>query len=384
MVKERQIAREKAQGDFLFGRLLVKADLGYHPDDDDDFKWEDYETTGGPDKEKRLDLIKHGRMGRELFEKGSIKNWNGNSWADWTPFGWFLKNVNRDCIAAAINTDLELLTYCIKSGANLSFQDKDGNTAMHYAVMSCRDMDEHIEIGRDDLGILFDEAKVESGDIALEKCLAHPEDAKGRKHPEVVFDVFFEYLGRLQEKGVDISKEEFDAVTHEVSTAAMKYALLAVSCETIISFDIAKVTDFEDASAPFLLYNSTRLSSVIRKHEEGVRDGQAGFDALPALDQVDFSLLDDQRELQYPDPDLDGPKAFAEGVAPRWDHLNGEAKATDEELFEKFLDNCEAGLAAVAGSAQKARERGQTLLDVLMKIEEVADVEAEVLVKMMM
>ena len=103
---------------------------------------------------------------------------------------------------------------------------------------------------------------------------------------------------KYQEKGVDISKEEFDAVTHEVSTAAMKYALLAVSCETIISFDIAKVTDFEDASAPFLLYNSTRLSSVIRKHEEGVRGGQAGFDALPALDQVDFSLLDDQREWE--------------------------------------------------------------------------------------
>jgi len=193
MVKEGQITREKAQGDFLFGRLLVKADLGYHPDDDDDFKWEDYETTGGPDKEKRLDLIKHGRMGRELFEKGSIKNWNGNSWADWTPFGWFLKNVNRDCIAAAINTDLELLTWCIKSGANLSFQDKDGNTAMHYAVMSCRDMDEHIEIGRDDLGILFDEAKVESGDIALEKCLAHPEDAKGRKHPEKEPESMFGY-----------------------------------------------------------------------------------------------------------------------------------------------------------------------------------------------
>ena len=103
---------------------------------------------------------------------------------------------------------------------------------------------------------------------------------------------------KYQEKGVDISQEEFDAVTHEVSTAAMKYALLAVSCETIISFDIAKVTDFEDASAPFLLYNSTRLSSVIRKHEEGVRGGQAGFDALPALDQVDFSLLDDQREWE--------------------------------------------------------------------------------------
>ena len=60
----------------------------------------------------------------------------------------------------------------------------------------------------------------------------------------------------------------------------MKYALLSVSCtvrpascvrkratmliyvslrsQMQISFDINKITSFEDASAPFILYNSTR------------------------------------------------------------------------------------------------------------------------------
>ena len=56
------------------------------------------------------------------------------------------------------------------------------------------------------------------------------------------------------EKGEDISAEMFDTVTHEVSTAAMKYALLSVSCMTQINFDIARLP-MEDAS-PFILYNS--------------------------------------------------------------------------------------------------------------------------------
>lgn len=193
MVHERQIAREKEQGDFLFARLIKKADLGYHPDDDDDFKWEDYETTGGPSKEQRVNLDKHGRLGRELFIKGSIKNWNKNPWSTWTPFGWFLKNINRDCISAAINTDLELLTKCVKSGVNLSFQDRDGNTAMHYAVMSCRDMEEHIDIGRTELGILWDEKKVDANELPLEKCFAAVVDGNGNKRPELEPESMFGY-----------------------------------------------------------------------------------------------------------------------------------------------------------------------------------------------
>ena len=79
---------------------------------------------------------------------------------------------------------------------------------------------------------------------------------------------------KFKEKGEDVSPELFEQVTHEVSTAAMKYALLSVGCLTQINFDIAKITDFEDASAPFILYNSTRVASVVRKFEAKVGDGK--------------------------------------------------------------------------------------------------------------
>ena len=93
-----------------------------------------------------------------------------------------------------------------------------------------------------------------------------------------------------------MSKEFFDEVTHEVSTAGMKYALLSMSCKTQISFDIAKVTDFEDASAPFILYNSTRLSSVLGKFEALIADGKVN--ALPDLSSVHWDMLDDQKEWE--------------------------------------------------------------------------------------
>ena len=101
---------------------------------------------------------------------------------------------------------------------------------------------------------------------------------------------------KFKDKGEDISPELFDEVTHEVSTAAMKYALLSVSCQTQINFDIAKITDFEDASAPFILYNSTRVASVVRKFNDKVEKGQVPV--LPPLDSVDCALLDDGKEWE--------------------------------------------------------------------------------------
>lgn len=88
-------------------------------------------------------------------------------------------------------------------------------------------------------------------------------------------------------------------MTHEVSTAAMKYALLSVSCGAQISFDVKKVTSFEDASAPFILYNSTRLASVVRKFESGVAAG--AYPPLPPLGGLGgpaFAPLGDQREWE--------------------------------------------------------------------------------------
>ena len=54
---------------------------------------------------------------------------------------------------------------------------------------------------------------------------------------------------KSEDKDEKVDEKAFESVTHEVSAAAMKYALLSCACQTQINFDIAKITDFEDASA---------------------------------------------------------------------------------------------------------------------------------------
>lgn len=97
----------------------------------------------------------------------------------------------------------------------------------------------------------------------------------GRRGRYLLADDLYEELkevisGTMREKyatkGEAVDEPFFAAVTHEVSTAAMKYALLSASCTVQISFDIKKITSFEDASAPFILYNSTRCVEPLTLH----------------------------------------------------------------------------------------------------------------------
>lgn len=100
-------------------------------------------------------------------------------------------------------------------------------------------------------------------------------------------------------KGETVSEAFFEGVTHEVSAAAMKYALLSVSCTMQINFDIKKITSFEDASAPFILYNCTRLSSLERKFAERAMAGS--YPSLPPLDELPletYATLTDDREWE--------------------------------------------------------------------------------------
>lgn len=50
-----------------------------------------------------------------------------------------------------------------------------------------------------------------------------------------------------------------------------------------------KVCDFDDSSAPFLLYNGTRFHSILRKYNKGVNSGI--FPPLPPIETIDWSLL---------------------------------------------------------------------------------------------
>lgn len=134
-------------------------------------------------------------------------------------------------------------------------------------------------------------------------------------YAQIKEEVRSKMAAKYAERGDNVEKEFFDRVTHEISTAAMKYALLCVSCQTQISFDIAKITDFEDASAPFILYNSTRLSSVLQKYEVVVDSGKCT--ALPDISTIDWSKLDSQMEWEMMMEFVLGfPTTLKEAVCP--------------------------------------------------------------------
>ena len=154
---------------------------------------------------------------------------------------------------------------------------------------------------------------------------------------------------KFKDKGEDISPELFDEVTHEVSTAAMKYALLSVSCQTQINFDIAKITDFEDASAPFILYNSTRVASVVRKFNDKVEKGQVPV--LPPLDSVDCALLDDGKEWEIlMEFVLPFASMIVDGAMPKLPEPPALPSYGTHKVYD-FLNGMVRGLSAYYGPA---------------------------------
>lgn len=96
-------------------------------------------------------------------------------------------------------------------------------------------------------------------------------------------------MERAESLNFAIDSQEFKQITHEIATAAMKYALLCSGVKNQIIFDIAKITSFDDASAPFLLYNSSRLSTLQMKFDNMVEKNE--MSALPDFEPVNFDKL---------------------------------------------------------------------------------------------
>ena len=95
-------------------------------------------------------------------------------------------------------------------------------------------------------------------------------------------------------KAAEFTEQVIQEVGGEVATASMKYALLSTPCRHEIKFDVIKVADPDEVSGPFLLYNAVRFKSLIRTYDEGVVKGD--YPALPPVEEIDFSLLDNQSE----------------------------------------------------------------------------------------
>ena len=75
---------------------------------------------------------------------------------------------------------------------------------------------------------------------------------------------------RLKENeiGADFSNEEFEDVAHKVAIAAIKFADLSNFRGTSYIFDLDRFMSFEGKTGPYLLYQSVRIKSILRKAEE--------------------------------------------------------------------------------------------------------------------
>jgi arginyl-tRNA synthetase len=75
---------------------------------------------------------------------------------------------------------------------------------------------------------------------------------------------------RLKENeiGADFSAEEFEDVAHKVAIAALKFADLSNFRGTSYVFDLDRFMSFEGKTGPYLLYQSVRIKSILRKAEE--------------------------------------------------------------------------------------------------------------------
>jgi len=75
---------------------------------------------------------------------------------------------------------------------------------------------------------------------------------------------------RLREAGLgaELSDEAFEDIAHRVGIAALKFADLQNFRGTSYVFDLDRFTSFEGKTGPYLLYQSVRIKSILRKAAE--------------------------------------------------------------------------------------------------------------------
>ena len=75
---------------------------------------------------------------------------------------------------------------------------------------------------------------------------------------------------RLREAGLgaELSEEAFEETAHKVGIAALKFADLQNFRGTSYVFDLDRFTSFEGKTGPYLLYQSVRIKSILRKAAE--------------------------------------------------------------------------------------------------------------------
>jgi len=88
-------------------------------------------------------------------------------------------------------------------------------------------------------------------------------------------------VNRLQEADLakDSEEQEFDDIAHKVAIAAIKFADLQNPRQADYIFDLDRLTSFEGKTGPYLLYQSVRIKSLLRKaSDQGFKAGDLKID----------------------------------------------------------------------------------------------------------
>ena len=127
--------------------------------------------------------------------------------------------------------------------------------------------------------------------------------------------------------GEDLTPEEFEATAHKVAIAALKFADLSNARTTSYVFDLDRFMSFEGKTGPYLLYQSVRIKSLLRKAaDQGVGPG-AIVVAEPA--ERDLALTLDAFD-----------QAVSDAYDKRMPHLIAEHAYRLAQAFSKFYAAC--------------------------------------------
>ena len=127
--------------------------------------------------------------------------------------------------------------------------------------------------------------------------------------------------------GEDLTEAEFEAIAHKVAVAALKFADLSNSRTTSYVFDLDRFMSFEGKTGPYLLYQSVRIKSLLRKAVD--QGAAAGAIVIAEPAERDLALTLD---------------AFSQAVTEAYDkrmpHVIAEHAYRLAQAFSKFYAAC--------------------------------------------
>jgi arginyl-tRNA synthetase len=170
---------------------------------------------------------------------------------------------------------------------------------------------------------------------------------------------------RLHEAGLgeDLPPDEFEEIARKVAVAALKFADLQNFRGTSYVFDLDRFTSFEGKTGPYLLYQSVRIKSVLRKAAEA--GAQAGRIVINEPAERDLAMLLDAFE-----------GALSEAYDKKAPNFVAEHAYKLAQTFSKFYAACPIMSADDDATRASRLNRAQTTLRQLEQALELLGIEA--------